>query len=213
MPHCRDGSEVQFLDENAFFVLGGFVQDLAVRSCDETLPPEFYAPVAGGVGLEARAVNRDDEAAVGDGVRTLHRFPCLVLRDAHLLLFLRVPADGRGVKEDFSALQRGQAGRFRVPLVPANQRAERGLVRGKRLESEVAGREVEFLVIPRIIGNVHLAVFAHVALRAVDDRNRIVVQTCRPSFKETRDHGNPVLCRKLFERIDAGARNRFGQLE
>src|SRR5262245_27117980 len=46
-------------------------EDPPVRRRDEALAPELDAARAGGVGLEAGAVDRDHEAAVGDRVRAL----------------------------------------------------------------------------------------------------------------------------------------------
>ena len=69
-----------------------------------------------------------------------------------------VPADGGGVEQQLGAGQRHQPRRFRIPLVPAHQHAEFAHRGVDRLEAEVAGREVELLVIRRIVGDVHLAV-------------------------------------------------------
>ena len=60
---------------------------------------------------------------VGDGVSPLNGLPRIVLRGAELVLFRRMPADGRGIKQHLRALQRCQAGGFGIPLVPADQRA------------------------------------------------------------------------------------------
>ncbi len=57
--------------------------------------------------LVADAVDRADEDAVGDGVRTLHGLPGRVLGFAELGFLARVPADGGGVEDGVGTHQRG----------------------------------------------------------------------------------------------------------
>ena len=64
--------------------------------------------------------------------------------DCAELGFLRgMPADGGGIEQDLGALQRGQARAFRIPLVPADQRAHAADVGVESAEAEVAGSEVD----------------------------------------------------------------------
>src|SRR5690606_7097492 len=137
-------------------------QDATVWRDHEALSPEFDAAVTGRVRLETDPVDGNDEAAIGDGMRTLHCLPRLVLLLADFLLFFRVPADRGGIEEDLRALHRSEACRFRVPLVPADQHAELGSFRTETLEAEVAGGEIVLLVIARIVRYVHLAVLADI---------------------------------------------------
>src|ERR1039457_7110933 len=73
---------------------------------------------------------------------------------------LGMPADGSGVEDGLRAAERSQAGGLGIPLVPADERADRSIGCRNRFESEVTGREVKLLVVERIVGDVHLAVNA-----------------------------------------------------
>ena len=158
--------------EDLFLVVGGLGEDAAEGVGDEAAAPELEAAAACGrrglasltplwidvAVLVADAVDGADEDAVGDGVGALDGLPGVVLALAELGLFAGVPADGGGEEEGFGALERGDAGAFGVPLVPADERADGagGGVLGQ--EAEVAGGEVELLVVERVVGDVHLAV-------------------------------------------------------
>ena len=108
----------------------------------------------GGYGLEfhvavlvAYAVDGADEDSVGDGVGALGGLPGVVLGYAELLFFGGVPADGGGEEEDFCSAEDGEAGAFGVPLVPADECADGALGGLRGFEAEVAGSEVELLVV------------------------------------------------------------------
>src|SRR5262249_28735232 len=126
--------------------------------------------------FQADAVGGGDVAAVGDGVAALHQFPRVVLRFAVLGLFLGVPADGGGVEEDFCTLQCRQSGGLGEPLVPADEDADVGVGGFPDAEAGVAGGEVEFFVIERVVGDVHLAIDAQDRPVGVDDGRGVVVQ-------------------------------------
>ena len=100
-----------------------FGDDFAARRRDETLPPEFD-PVAAGGRFMADAIRHRDITTVRDRVTALNRFPGRMLRLAEFFFLARMPADRRRIKKNFRAAQRGQARRFRIPLVPANADAD-----------------------------------------------------------------------------------------
>src|SRR3972149_10717128 len=87
--------------------------------------------------------------AVGDGVSALNDLPGLALCFSELSLFMRVPADCRGVKQNGGSLQGGETGSLRIPLIPADQRADLSDCRIEGFEADVAGGEVEFFVVRR----------------------------------------------------------------
>ena len=113
-----------------------------------------------GRSLKSHAIHDRDEHAVGDGMPALDRLPCVELRRAEFRFLRRMPADARGIKNHLRAAQRHRARAFRIPLVPANLHADASVLRVERRKSQVAGREIEFLVVKRIVRNMHLAVFA-----------------------------------------------------
>ena len=110
--------------------------------------------------LVADAVDGSDEDSVGDGVGALHGLPGGVLGFAELGFFGGVPADGGGVEEGFGAHEGGDAGGFGVPLIPADEGADGAVAGLAGAEAEVAGGEVELLVVEGVVGDVHLAVEA-----------------------------------------------------
>src|SRR5207247_996667 len=79
---------------------------------------------------------------------------------AELRFLLRVPADRRRIEEHARALEGGEPGGLGIPLIPADQGSDAAGPRVDRLEPEVAGSEVELLVVGRVVRDVHLAVQA-----------------------------------------------------
>ena len=66
-------------------------------------------------------------------------------------------------------------------MVPADEWADIGESGGERLKAEVAGREIEFLIVQRVVGNMHLAIPAGEFAIGVEDNRGIVVNArCAP---------------------------------
>src|SRR5207248_7496910 len=72
----------------------------------------------------ANSIYNRNEYSVCDRVCALNRAPGVVLRCSVLLLFSRMPSDGRRVKQHLSTLQRGEASSFGIPLIPADECAD-----------------------------------------------------------------------------------------
>ena len=125
--------------DNLFLIDGTSCDDFAVRSANEALSPKFNT-FATRRRFMADAVWHRDIAAIRDCVTALDRFPGGMLRCAELLLFRRVPADCCWIKNNLCAVQRRQARRFRIPLVPANADADLTLGCWPRLKSKIAWR-------------------------------------------------------------------------
>src|SRR5258707_7584010 len=81
----------------------------------------------------------------------------------------------RRIKKYVRSLQRRKPRAFRIPLVPANERAYSSIGRIKGLEPEIAGSEIEFFVVKRIVGNVHLAVNSQTAAVRIEHDSRVVI--------------------------------------
>ena len=70
------------------------------------------------------------------------------------------PADGRRVDEHVGSLQCHEAGCFGIPLIPTYQYpqcTDGGFYGG---ESQIAGGEIEFLVIGRVVRYVHFTILS-----------------------------------------------------
>src|ERR1051326_2049340 len=104
------------------------------------------------------AVDRCDITAVGDRVGTLNGFPSAVLIDTVLFFLRGMPANRRGIKKNFRALQRCQPRAFRIPLIPTNEYSDLAVARIPRAKALIARREIELLIKERIIRNVHFPV-------------------------------------------------------
>src|SRR2546428_7493224 len=120
------------------------------------MSPKFQARVAiFGLAFETDGVDDSSVHAVGDGVTTLNRAPGIQLRSAKLRLLVRMPADAGRVEDDLRASERGEARAFGIPLVPADLYTDAGVLGVEIREPEVAGGEIKFFVIQRIVGDVH----------------------------------------------------------
>ena len=143
----------------------------------------------------------------------LHGGPCLALTR---LLFGRVAAfiaDGGGIDEEFGATKCHEARAFGVPLIPTYLHAETTYAGVDGLEAEIAGGEVEFLVVGGVVGNVHLAIFACNRTVALKDYGGVVVETRCAALEERGDEHNGVAACEIAEKRGRGPRNGFGEIE
>src|SRR5438874_10936039 len=159
---------------NFFLINRSFGDDFAIRSANKTLTPEFDSVATGGC-FVADAICHCDVAPIRNGVATLNGFPRRMLRFAKLLLLARMPADSRRIKNILRTAQCSQPRCFGIPLVPAVADSDFAVPGVPRLEPKVAGGEIKFLVIERIVWNVHLAVLAEQLTVRVDDRGSVVI--------------------------------------
>ena len=142
----------------------------------------------------AHTVDGNQRKAVGHGMTALHGGPCLALPLLFVGSVAALIADGCGVDQQFGSLQRHQPGSLRIPLVPADEHAQtahRGLYGG---EAQVAGGEIEFLVVGRVVGDVHLAILAGNAAVALQHHRGVVIQSrCAPlEQRGDDDHIQPL---------------------
>src|SRR3712207_1240276 len=171
---------------------------LSLRPGDEAAAPKLYAfGLPTGVGFKAYTVYRYDGKPIGNGMPTLYGGPSLTLS---LLFFFRVAqriAYGGGIDEHFGALQRHEAGCFGIPLIPANEHAQPAHTGVDGVESQVAGREIELLVIGWIIGNVHLAILSGNASVGFYHHGRVVIKRSEEHTSELQSR-QYLVCRLLL---------------
>ncbi len=202
-----DPTQVAVGHQNFLPVGGRFGGHLTEGVRDERAPPELQRVLATG------AVDGRDIAAVGDGVPPLDRFPRAVLGGALGVLFLLHPPDRRRIKENLRARERGQPGGLRVPLVPADEDADFPVPGVPGPVPEVPRREVEFLMIIRIVRNMHLAVFPQIRPVGVDHHGGVVVDPGGSFFEEGGDNHTVVLAGGGGQPFGRGPRHRFGEGE
>ena len=116
---------------------------------------------------------------------SLHNLPGIVEVSASPWRSSRQPiADGCRNEYDLSPHHGGQAGRLGEPLIPADQDADVGVAGPEDLVPQVSWRKVELFVITRVIGDVHLPVFAQIAAVGIDHDGRVVIESHRPLLEK-----------------------------
>src|ERR1700676_2088675 len=205
---------VAFHDENFFFVIGGLGDDLAEGIGDEGMAPEFETRVAlFGLAFEADAIDDGGGDAVSDSVRALNGFPGVELGGAELRFFARMPADAGGIEDYLSAAERGEAGAFGIPLVPADLHADARVPGVEIGKTKIAGGEIEFFVIEGIVGNVHLAIFAEEAAVGVEHGYGVVIDAGGAAFEKRDDQRYFALFGYLGKFFRGGTGDGFGEIE
>src|SRR5205823_9027584 len=136
-----------------------------------------------------------------------------MLRCTKFLLLRWMPADGRRIKNHFRAAQRRQSRRFRIPLVPTDADTDLSARGWPSLESEIAGREIEFLVVKRVVGDVHLPIFAEYLSISIENNGGIVVNTGAEFLEKRCDNHDDKLARELTESRCRSSGNFLRQCE
>ena len=121
-----------------------------------------------------------------------------------------MPSNRRGIKKHTRSLQRSQAGAFGIPLVPTDERAQPTRAGIDGTEAEVAGREIEFFIVERVVRNMHLAVNAAQGTVGIKNRGGIVIDAGSSFFKQGSDEHDSVFAGGLGEPVRSGAGNRLG---
>ena len=190
----------------------GLGDDVPGGGDDETSAPELQAITTDGC-FVAGTVGGGHETAVGNRVAALDGLPGVVLVFAFSGLFAWMPADGGGNENQFGAGQCGEPGSLGIPLVPADEYAnatEPGLPGAK---AKVTGCEVEFFVIKRIVGNVHLAVDTEEFAGGVNDGGAVVEKAGGALLEDGGDDDNLMLAGNFLECLSGGTGDGFGMLE
>jgi hypothetical protein len=201
-------------DKNFFLVVGGFGENLAEGIGDEGIAPKLNAGIAlVRLAFKADTIDDRDIGAIGNGMGALNGFPCVELSSADLRFLVRVPADAGGIKNNLRALKSGDAGTFGIPLIPTNLNADAGEFGVEVEKAEIAGGEIKFFVVERIVGNVHLAIFAEVGAVGVEDGAGIVVNAGGAAFKNGNDESNFLFFGDLGEALGGRTGNGFGEIE
>src|SRR5262249_33072390 len=81
----------------------------------------------------------------------------------------------------------GNARALGIPLVPANLHANARVSGIEIRETEIAGREIKFFVVERVVGDVHFAVFAEESAVGIEHTNAVVINAGSASLKNGGD--------------------------
>ncbi len=159
------------------------------------------------------SVWRSDIATIRNRMATLNSFPRGVLAFSIFLLLGRMPTDCRGVEQNLRPLKRRETRRLGIPLVPANTDADPTESRVPSTKTKVAGSEVEFLVKERVVGNVHLPVFAEKRSVGIDDRRRVVIKAWRSTLEKRGDQNDSAFLRDSLHRLGRWPGDGLGEFE
>src|SRR5579864_560788 len=210
--------QVALADQDFFLVVRRLNDDPSKGVAEKRSAPEFQALALGAIAadiakLVANPVDHADKHAVGDGMGALNCPPCVMLHSSELSFLVRVPADSRGIKENICALQSGQTRAFRIPLVPADEGAHASILGIKGLEAKIARSEVEFLVIKRIVRDVHLTIEALGAAIGIKNDGGVVVEAACAAFEDRNHYGSFGFAGDCGERFRRRSRNCLGEIE
>ena len=143
---------------------------------------------------------------VGHGMSALHRLPGRALALLLVGRVVRVEPDGCGVDEQLGTLQGHQACGLRIPLVPADEHAQPSHTGVYRVEAQVAGGEVELLVVAGVVGNVHFPVGAGYVAVLVEYDSRVVVESQSSPLKQRGDNDHAQPSGQCTEEVGGGSR-------
>ena len=207
--------QIHFTHQDLFFLARALGDHPSKRIAKKRSSPEFEARSGGGFpanisGFKADSIDHRHVDPVGDGVSPLDGAPGVVLPLAELRLLRRMPSNRGGIKEHMRPLQGGQAGAFRIPLIPAYECAHTAHLGVKSAKAQVAGREVVLLVVQRIIRNVHLAVEAEQGTIGIKNRGRVVIDARGAPLEQGGDQHDVQLPRQSRESGGRRTRNWLG---
>jgi hypothetical protein len=194
---------VYFGHYNLFFVHRAFRHDFAIRSADETLSPKFNPFTAATCckwrGFVTNPIGCRHVAAVGYGVTALNCLPSRMLSSAKFFFLAGMPANRCWIENNFRTAEGSQPCCLGVPLIPTNAHPDVAMSGSPCLKSEVSWCELKFLVIKRIIRDVHFAVSPKKFSIGIDDRRRVVIHTGSALLEERGDDDHPQLACDLLQ--------------
>src|ERR1700686_308372 len=124
-----------------------------------------------------------------------------------------MPSRRRWIKQNAGSLQRGKPCALRIPLIPTHERSEFSSGGIKCLEAQITGREIKFLVVKRIVGNVHLAVDSAERAIGLEDCSRVVIYAGRTFLEERRDQHNFIIKGRSRKLLRARTGDRFREIK
>ncbi len=110
-------------------------------------------------------------------------------------------------------MERHEPCSFGIPLVPAYEHSESPYGGVDRVEAEVAGSEVELLIVSRVIGDVHFSVFAGYRAVALYDHCRVVIKAGCTLLEKGGDDDDTTLLRDLSKEFGRWTGDGLGEIE
>src|SRR5262249_15753953 len=123
------------------------------------------------------------------------------------------PTEAGWIEHHFRTTHCGDAGTVGIPLIPANLHADARVFGTEIRETEIAGREIEFFIVERIVGDVHFAIFPEEAAVGVENADAVVVDTGSSTLKNRSDDRNFAFLANLPEFVRGRTWNWLGEIE
>jgi hypothetical protein len=143
----------------------------------------------------------------------LDRDPGLALPLPLLIAVGGIVPDGGRVNQHIGPGQGHQPRRFRVPLVPADQEAEPADGGIDRRKAEIAGGEVELLIIAGVVRDVHLAIAPGDPAVPLQDHRGVVAETGGAPFEQGNHQHHAEFLGERAEDFRSRPGNRLGLIE
>ncbi len=186
--------EIDIDDEVLWFGLRSLSEEFALRTRHKAGAPELNAArLSAGIGLMPYSIDGNDRKTVGYGMTALDELPGIALTGLFLRRITALIADGRGIDEDVGTSECHQTCALGIPLIPTDLHAKLTNAGRDGVETEIARREIELLIIGRVIGDVHLTMNACDAAVTLEYNSGIVIEAWSTTLEETGDENNVML--------------------
>ena len=98
-------------------------------------------------------------------------------------------------------------------MVPTNLHTQTPHAGIDGMEAEISGCEIEFFIIGRVVGNVHLAIFPGNATILFKHHSRVVIESGRTAFEERCYQHDAVFLGHGTIKVRGASGNGFGKIE
>src|ERR1700683_1569076 len=124
-----------------------------------------------------------------------------------------MPPNRCGIEKNVRAAEAGDACRFRIPLIPADQNGDTPILCVEIAESQITRHKIELFEIQGVVWDMHFAVHAeHVAV-VIDDHRSVVVHAGTAALKNRAYDDHAQVFGQAAERRGRGPGDRLGQIE
>jgi hypothetical protein len=184
-PNPLDRAWITIHDQHGFLIMRCLREDSTKGIGHKGTTPESNALTVGPLErLVSDAIHGNHEDAIRNRVGALNRLPRLHLRLIDGLALVELSTDRRRVEKEFRAGECGRPRRLGKPLIPTDQHTEPPGFGLMGHEAEISRREMEFLVVERIVGDMHLPIATGDFSSAVQDDRRVVVEARGTTLEE-----------------------------
>src|SRR5580698_2530070 len=211
-------ANVHFAQQNLFFIMRCLGDHPSEGIAQERSAPEFEAstgsgPAADVPGFKTYTIDYCNVNPVGNRMSTLNGAPGVVLGFTKFRFLGGMPTNGSWIEKNMRALQRSQARAVGIPLVPADESSHAAHASVEGPKAKVAGREIEFFIIKRVVRDVHLAIQAENSAVLIESHGCVVIDPGGALLEQRCDQDDFQLFGYFGEFGRGRAGDGFGQIE